>query len=52
MTRYVTSVTLIIMDMNIRNFPEGLYKKLKIMAVKEGLTLKELVIQLLGKEKS
>lgn len=33
------------MDLNIRNFPEKLAKQAKIKAVRDGVTLREFIIQ-------
>jgi plasmid stability protein len=35
-------------DINIRNFPENLHRQLKIEAVTLGITLKDLIIQILS----
>ena len=35
-------------DINIRNFPDGLHRKLKIEAATLGITLKDLIIQILS----
>jgi plasmid stability protein len=35
-------------DINIRNFPDDLHRKLKIEAATLGITLKDLIIQILS----
>jgi plasmid stability protein len=35
-------------DINIRNFPENLHRQLKIEAATLGITLKDLIIQILS----
>ncbi|MBI5749812.1 MAG: hypothetical protein HZA00_11880 [Nitrospinae bacterium] len=37
-------------DVNIRDFPEELYRDLKVLAARRGITLKALILEILEKE--
>jgi plasmid stability protein len=39
-------------ELSIKNFPEDLLKRLKVQAAQEGITLRDLVVDLLGKRTS
>lgn len=35
-------------ELSIKNFPEELLKRLKVQAAQEGITLRDLVVEILG----
>jgi plasmid stability protein len=39
-------------ELSIKNFPEDLLKRLKVQAAQEGVTLRDLVVQILEKRTS